>query len=106
MFVRPDDGSDLAAGDALVGDSDPHVVARQHDLGKLRGSHHILILVMGMVMVIVMVMHPLGTFQLAVVHLEVYWHRIFVFLEGILDHGAGCVRTILPPAHRCNALYL
>ena len=37
MFVCPDDGGYLAAGDALVGDSDPHVVARQHDLRQLKG---------------------------------------------------------------------
>ena len=37
-----------------------------------------------------------ATLQLAVVHLEVDRHRIFVFLQRILDQRAWCVRTSLP----------
>ena len=37
-----------------------------------------------------------ATLQLAVVHLEVDRHRIFVFLQRILDQRARCVRTSLP----------
>ena len=37
-----------------------------------------------------------ATLQLAVVHLEVDRHRIFVFLQRVLDQRARCVRTSLP----------
>ena len=56
------------------------------------------VLVMVMVMVMVMVIY-LGTVQLAVVHLKVYWHRVFVFLQRVLDHCARRVRAFLPPSH-------
>ena len=87
MFVCSDDAGDLAASDAFVGDCDPHVVACQHDLSQLRGFVSHLNIDLG----------HLGTVELAVVHLKVYRHRIFVFLEGILDHCARGVRTHLPP---------
>ena len=47
----------------------------------------VMVMVRVMVMVMVMVIY-LGTVQLAVVHLKVYWDRVFVFLQGILDHCA------------------
>ena len=37
MLVRPDNAGDLATSDAFVRHSDPHVVARQHDLRQLGG---------------------------------------------------------------------
>ena len=37
MLVRPDNAGNLATSDAFVRHSDPHVVARQHDLRQLGG---------------------------------------------------------------------